>query len=345
MPHSRTWRELLQNILADPLEYERLARVVGVPKITLTRWATGETREPRKYLLQQLLSAITDEALRTELALSMQQEFPEITLLEEDQEQKQQFYEPPNRAIFQEIPSLFYDRVISALSTTPEPVRFWSISQMILQQMLGQIDPQRDGSKISLLQCTEPGNDGKVHSLRECMQMSAPPQNEGSTEGITIQERVLFLGAESLAGFASLQGRYVALQEIEGSGFPLTDAEFERSAASFPILRIGNIAGCLTLTSTQVNFFSQERIALIQKYVNLITLLFQAFYPPTALDLYAMPPQQIQQARVASFRARVTRLMQESASQHQPLSNEQAIFMVRKELEEELYHDPHPPSP
>lgn len=338
MQQRRTWRELLLNILSDPLEYERLARAVGVPKITLMRWAIGETKEPRKYLLQQLLSAFEDETLRKELALSMQLEFPDITLLEEAQGQKQQREAPLLfRTAIQEIPSLFYDRAISAFASTPESVRFWSISQMILQQMLGQIDPQRAGSQISLLQCTEPGGDGKIHSLRECMLMSAPPHKEGSIEGITIQERVLFQGAESLAGFAILQGRYIALQEMAGSGFPLVGSRFEAAVAAFPILRTGNCAGCLTFSSAQVNFFSQERLSLILKYINLMALLFQDFYAPAALDLYAMPSLQDQQAHVISFRTRVTRLMQESASQHQTISNEQAIFRIRKELEEELF--------
>src|SRR5205085_8873280 len=95
-----------------------------------------------------------------------------------------------------DIPSEFYGRVFSARSATNETLHFWSISNLILQQALGQLDPDRLGMAITVVRCMPPSNGNKVRSLRESVGQGTPPWNGD------LEQQAMFLGAESLAGYA-----------------------------------------------------------------------------------------------------------------------------------------------
>ena len=57
---------------------------------------------------------------------------------------------------------------------------------------------------------------------------------------------------------------------------PASRVEFEKSAAIYPILYAGRIAGVLSISSTKYNhFLSQARTALAQSYADLIALAFE----------------------------------------------------------------------
>ena len=55
-----TWRKLLENIIADAQERQRIANKLGVNPATLMRWARGETN-PRQENLQRLLKALPEQ--------------------------------------------------------------------------------------------------------------------------------------------------------------------------------------------------------------------------------------------------------------------------------------------
>src|SRR5438067_5306589 len=77
----------------------------------------------------------------------------------------------------QEIPSPFYTSVIDAYKTSPRMQLFWSISNLVLQQALGQLDSNQLGMEITIAQCMPPKEDGKVRSLRERAGRGTPPWN------------------------------------------------------------------------------------------------------------------------------------------------------------------------
>src|ERR1700738_3686557 len=152
MGEFQTWRELLGEIIKDPAEAQRLRNELGVHKVTLTRWSTGEST-PRSYLLLNLLKALPTH--REQLVRLITQE-KEGLLAQEDTPR--------------EIPSSFYAHVLRAVSLTPEPesARFWSICNTILQQALQMIDPERWGVELLVIRCVS-GEDGNVRSLQECV--------------------------------------------------------------------------------------------------------------------------------------------------------------------------------
>src|SRR5947209_6837069 len=122
------WREMLGRIIHDTHERQRLANMLSVSPVTLMRWANN-TSSPRPQNIHHLLNALPE--YRSTLLELLLEEFPSLSTTAEEEQ----------KDFSQEIPSEFYTRVLNALATDPKIQRFWSISNLILQQALGQLDP------------------------------------------------------------------------------------------------------------------------------------------------------------------------------------------------------------
>src|SRR5258706_1029222 len=107
----------------------------------------------------------------------------------------------------QEIPSAFYTGVLRAHATTAKQQRFWSISNLILQQALGQLDSNQLGMEITVAQCMPPGNAEKVRSMRERIGRGTKPWSAN------LEQRAMFLGIESLAGYALTSLRQLVIED------------------------------------------------------------------------------------------------------------------------------------
>jgi GAF domain-containing protein len=322
MYQPETWRDLLKTIISDSHEKQRLAEQLGVRAITLTRWISRES-DPRPQNLRNLLNALPTHR---EQLLDLIREEPG-------------FEEFSNAGLDDasiEIPSAFYTRIFSSRASTVENMRFWSISNLILQQAIGQLDPDRLGMGINVVRCMPPSpQDDRSHSLRESVGIGTPPW-EGDLE-----QKAMFLGAESLCGYVVTLCRPAANQDVddEQNLIPAHKTPFEKSAAVHPILFAGRIAGCLLVSSTQNNYFlSQSRLALIENYANLLAVAFEPeeFYEPCQIELSVMPNQEVQKKYFANFRQRVANLMIEGSINKQPINNLEAERLVWQQLEEEL---------
>jgi hypothetical protein len=313
-PEPQNWRELLGNIISDPHEKQRIAQELGVRTITLTRWVTRES-DPRPQNLRHLLNVLPEE--REMLLELISEEFEDFTAGATDDSSK-------------DIPSEFYSRVFSARSATNETLHFWSICNLILQQAIGQLDPDRLGMAITVVRCMHPSNGNKVRSLRESAGQGTPPWSGD------LEQQAMFLGAESLAGYAVTTCRPAAIQNIreDRSPLPAHQIPLELSAAAHPILYTGRIAGCLLISSTQTNYFlSPSRLSLIECYADLVALAFDTdeFYDTQDINLHMMPSHASQKNYFHDFRHRVTRVMRQ-----QPVHNRQAEEIVWQQLEEEM---------
>jgi transcriptional regulator with XRE-family HTH domain len=315
-----TWRELLGNAISDPQERQRIANELGVTPVSLNRWAKGETT-PREQILRRLLQALPEQ--RTLLLALLRIEFPNFTATPEER----------GIAVSDEIPSAFYSRALNAYATTPDTQRFWSISNLILQQALGQLDPNQVGMAITIVQCMPPKG-GKVLSLRERVGRGTPPWNTN------LEQQAIFLGAESLAGAAVMEGHPAVLQDRRKNEglYPAHWVEWEESAAAIPLLRAGKIAGSLLVSCTQPNYFLPNRYKLIQNYAQLISLVFEAqeFYAPQEIELRVMPNYHTQERHLSGFRQRVSTLMIESARNRRSLTIIDAERLAWQQLEDEL---------
>lgn len=311
----RDWREVLGTIISNAQERQRIAQELGVRPITLNRWVRGDS-EPRPQNLRHLLSVLQPE--HRDLLLE---------LLGED------LGEYPDSAAddtSREIPSEFYSRVLNARATTNETLRYWSISNLILQQALSQLDPDRLGLAITIVRCMISAGRKKIRSLRESVGMGTPPWAGD------LEQKGMFLGAESLAGYVVTTCRPAQLQNIHKDGLtlPAHQVDHEISAAAHPILYTGRIAGCVLVSSTQPDYFvSSNRNALIGNYANLLALAIEPgeFYDPQDIELMIMPPHSLQKEYFANFRQRVTQALRTKS-----MNNIQAEQYAWEQLEEEL---------
>jgi len=320
MSGSADWREVLGHIISNPTERDRIANEIGVHPITLARWVSGDS-SPRSHNLRQLVRA-----------LPKQQRLQMLALLEHTATDMSE-YEFDRSS--QEISYQFIMEVLETRATTPTPLRFWSITRLVLQQALRQFDPERVGLAITVVRCMPPGKDNKIHSLRETVGLGTPPW------GGDLEEKALLLGAESLAGHVTVSCRLEQIGDlrVNRTFLPAYQVEHEVSAVACPIMYASHVAGCLLLSCTQPNYFlPEDRLSLVRGYTHLLSLAFEPddFYSPQCFDLRIMPPPNVQEQHLAGFRMRVLKLMQGSPNSQTRLASPQAEQMAWQQLEETL---------
>ncbi|GHO65845.1 hypothetical protein KSC_047370 [Ktedonobacter sp. SOSP1-52] len=314
----QTWREFLGRIIHDPQEKQRIASLLNISPVTLTRWASGEST-PRTQNLRQLLQTLPEHRARFVELLPEEvgKPFRDPDLLEESTENP-------------EIPALFYSRIVNAHCDLPAILRFNAICDLVLQQALKHLDPHRVGLELTVITCMPPGEGGKVRSVREIIGRGTPPWDR------ELEHHTAFLGAESLAGYVINMGRArVVAERSEGfQFFPIVWGEHEQSAMACPILLGDTIAGCLLGLSTRPKFFLPEpRQALLAAYTELINIAFQpgAYYPLQQVELCQMPPYPLQQSYLTHFRSWVSQLMM-----RERLRVNEAEQLVWQQIEQKL---------
>ncbi len=317
------WRELLSSIISNVTERDRIANEIGVHPVTLMRWASGES-SPRPHNLRQLLRALP-KPQRTQLLTLLERVSSDVADFEIDTSS-------------QEVSYNFMMSVLDARASIPDLLRFWSISRLVLQQALRQLDPERVGMAITIVRCM-PLRDGKIRSLRETLGIGTSPW------GGDLEEKALLLGAESLAGHVTVSCRLEQIGDLRKNKtfLPAYQVEHEVSAVACPIMYACRVAGCLLLSSTQPDYFVPEaRLALVRTYANLAALAFHPddFYEPDLLALHIMPPPPVQQEYFVGFRQRVLRLMQEATKTNTRLASPAAEQLVWQEIESSLLQLP-----
>lgn len=317
-PTIQAWQSLLQSIIKTPAERQRLATALGVTQMTLSRWVNENSRPQRNHLIQ--LVQMIQPQHRTALMEALEQSYPEIRYWLHDE-------------IPGQIPTDFFSQVLSTRATVIESLRFWQLSDMVLRQALVQLDPNGLGMSITLVQCMPPSPDGKIRSLRERM-------GRGTSPWVADLEQLsIFLGMESLAGYVVQYRRPASIEDLNKDHLlPAYQTDFEVSAAAHPIWLEGRIAGCLLASSTQVGHFSQQRMALLGTFSDVISLAFNKsdFYAPGLVELRLMPYADKQRPHLARFRQQVTETIIKAAQEHQHLDNFEAEQIVWQKLEAQL---------
>jgi hypothetical protein len=317
LQEARTWRELLKVIAGAPQDREELSARSGIEGRTLERWMTGRTRKPPDYLLRQLLDAIPQH--REQMLRLLQREFEEFEapLLPIDETLK-------------EVPIAFVLRVLEANATVADPLHFWAIVNMLLQQLAAQLDPDATGLSLYVAVCMPPRPDGLVRSL--CIRAAHETAPRQQTDQQPLGE---FLGAESLAGYVASSCSAEVAQDIQQERylFPIRREPHEASAAAYPIQRKGRVAGSLVATSTRPYFFTPARLSLLQHYSYLLVLAFEreAFHDLAQVRLGQVPRLEEQRPLLAEFPSHVLSLQQERR-----ISQEEAEEVTRQMIEVQL---------
>ncbi|MBV9690776.1 MAG: GAF domain-containing protein [Ktedonobacteraceae bacterium] len=317
---SSSWTSVLQDIISSHNERHRIATALDITATTLSRWANSEYK-PQRFDLIRLVQAVQPQH-RQELVEALEEEYPDVhTWLLDD------------TAATGSIEADFFAQVLNVRTTTTESLLFWRISDMVLKKALDELDRNQLGMSIKLIQCMPPSSDGRICSLRESVGKGTAPWTAD------LEHEVIFLGLESMSGY-TVEMRHVINHDdlSKNTTFPAYRGKFEVSAAAHPICLEGRIAGCLLAASTQVGHFSQQRLALLATFSNLIALAFNKneFYSPELLDMRVMPPPDKQRPIVATFRERVWEKFRPVTHGQERPSSKEVELLAWQEIESEL---------
>jgi putative methionine-R-sulfoxide reductase with GAF domain len=329
------WRAFLGEITREPQEKQRLADIMNVSPITLTRWVNTGSRSrteqekekpprPQVQSLRKLVAALPEH--RAKLIPSILQEYRDLTEDDFQQSTLQSMTEEPIS-----IPTICYEQVLEAAATLTGELRFTTICDHLLNYALQQLDPERLGFAITILKCVQPQSGYKVRSQQEVLRIGTPPWNGER------QERQIFRGAESLAGRAITTSRSYEVGNINTYvGWLPTSKEDddEVSIAVCPILRARRVAGCLHFSSTQADYFTRERMRLIQKYAYLVLEAFEEadFYAAQDIELRLMPNAKAQEPFLRSFNSRVEEVMAQGKITNWLQAVQMALHLIESDL-------------
>jgi hypothetical protein len=320
-----TWRELLGQSIENLHERQRISSALGVNPVTLMRWVRQESN-PRQQHLRRLLEVLEPREL---LLTLIRQEFKNFSSAAEDD---------LLASVSTTIPVEFYARVMHTRATLSADLQFWSLCDLILRQALQQLDPHRLGMAIMVVRCMPPTYERKVRSLREVMGCGTPPWKS------SLDQDLILLGAESLAGYAVSEARLVENQHLgeQLNREPGYRSTWEESAVAAPIMFASSIAGCLLVSSAEPDYFVTSRSALTESYAELIALAFDRaeFFEPQQIALGVVPPFEMQKPFHSGFRQRVIDIMTHALRNKQSMTSVQAEQIAWQELEEKLLEQP-----
>ena len=234
------------------------------------------------------------------------------------------------------ISSQFYDKVLSVIATVPGDRRFRSVADLILKQVGASFTSADVDVELLVLQCLPPldSAEASITSLYVNLAVGRSPW------AVLPHSTFQLHGAESLAGYAAKRARPMVSQNtlLNSEHFPLRQDEHAKSIAAYPLLQMGCVAGCFQVQSTQLNYFSPERLDMLRRYSDLLALAFQSheFYDPQTMALHLMPPSEVQRPYLMSFRQRVLSTLHRAASQQIALNALQAERLALQEVEREL---------
>lgn len=316
---SPSWTSILHSIIKSTVERQRIANELAITTTTLTRWANGETK-PQKQHLVQLLQAVPARN-RNDLFHALQEQYPDLhAWLIEDTPQT--------------IPSDFFAQVLNLRTITNERLLFWRLVDPIIDQALQQLDPNRLGLSVRLIQCMQPHADGLIHSLREIAGRGHFPWSAN------LEHEMCFLGGETMCGYVVETGQIHPIGDLhlEHPPFPVYPDKFEVSAVAHPIRYAGKIAGCLLVSSNQPQYFTPQRVKLVEHFSNLLALAFPKsdFYASENIRLRMMPAPALQYPIIDKYRENTTRMARLAAQEHRPFNNYQTNIQIWQEIEKEL---------
>lgn len=315
----QSWQGVLQRTIHSTRERERLATALGVHKITLTRWASGNSR-PQLQVMAHLVKVLQPRD-RMEFLAALQATDPEM-------------YDKLQEETSDSVSPSFIREVLRSRATTIESLRPWQLSATILDEAIKILDPNKLGMAITPVLCMPPVN-GAIRSLREQGGRGSYPWT------VDLQHQSIFLGMNCLAGYVVQSGRIQSVRDtrkeiyIPVFSYP---PELEISAAACPIWFEGKIAGCLLAASPQAEHFTQARMDLLAHFTSIFALMLKPddFYEHRLVQLRYVPEPEAQREILKTLRSRVARIMAESGLHGMYRTNSSAEQEAWQEIEEEL---------
>jgi hypothetical protein len=273
--------------------------------------------------MRKLLSSISPAHAATFTRL-VSEEFPFLVATQ-----------PQEKRIQHHIPAEFYREIMNAYTYTSRLDCRQTIQDLVFQQAIEHLDPDRHGMSISLATFVHPLEGQTVRSMREIGGVGTPPWPDD------LAQKTMFLGAEALVGNAITKLRSLTISNrLEATLLPVQWTEHEQSSVAVPIVRRGKVAGGLIASSTIPNYFvaGQVAVSLVESYAQLATLLFDEdeFFEPQEVVLGCMPTYEVQAPYFRDFNKRLMQQFRLAQLRGSYCTLEQARRQVWREIEEEL---------
>lgn len=324
MLQADSWKELLKQLTILPAARQAGAERMNVNPITLQRWVQGISKPSMQNLIElpnafpeyrEQFIALIEHEYGIRLPASEEMLAPVPTL-------------EPN------IPSEYLLKILSEHARAGGAYATWYLRSYGLEQLLTLLDPGKEGMDISIIRCIPPAEGGLVRSLCEIMGAANPPWPSG------IGRRLLFLGAESLAGWVVEHGEPGVIQDLSDSGFlPFRRTAFEKSAAAYPIQRGGRIGGCLMASCCFEQAWTPLRLYYLESFSYALALPFEEteFYEGSQISLRALLPRSEEHAKTLQqqFQDRILRLRR----QYDSLTVAQAETLALQQIETTLLQE------
>jgi len=247
------WRVILKTLCEDPSKKREIAEELYVSLRTVDRWISGTSNPQKEETIRQLY------LLQPEMRDSLQSEFPDVF---RNASQSSDSFAMNNRPV--SLPIEFSQRVLHAYTHVTALSRRWTVWNLVSNQMLPHLDRDRTGLLViytrvqekKLLFAEAAGT--IVWATRQLIQDST--EAEGRITQAVANGQPFFLQSCSLS-FLFHTSCIVHSDHVHSIGF-------------FPIRRAGLAAGGMLLLSTQEDFFTPHRQALIEEYSHLCALAF-----------------------------------------------------------------------
>lgn len=322
IPEAATWRDLLAKLIEDLRERERIATAARVQPITLVRWTKGIS-QPHTENMRLLLKSLPSDVYPSFMHL-IADDFPDLA--------QARMLDKQVQAV---LPPEFYERVLRAHAELPRSIHSHVLSDLVLQQAIQHLDPDKCGMLISITNFVRPLNGLKVRSMREISGIGTPPWEYDR------MQKTLLLGAESLAGYAVTQlHRAIVPNRTDFTFFPVHWTEYEQSAVAVPIMRRGKVAGSLLAASATPDYFLRDSSlsSILEKYAHLASLIFEEeeFFDPSEIALGYMPPYELQAPYFRDFNRLILQRLRLAQVRNGHYTLEDARRQVWREIEEEL---------
>lgn len=301
-----TWRTFLDDHCRrlKATEKQAFANQVGVSQTTINRWRRGKDN-PSRANLERMLAAFS-ESQRQQLLVLLRRDAHTCSLLPADihlPTWEHERYEPIPLLQVEQLDH-FCLKVLRLQRDTSD--RFWQVAGAVLYEALTHLEtyPEQVGLELTVATCMPPRN-GAVRSLRLLVGMGTAPWRQD------LHRTYGFVGATDLMGNAVANQHGEMIPDFTETSLALSASPLgqERSAAAFPLQREHAVAGALMAVSRQPQYFTPERMALLEIFADILRLAFydQDFYPLSHINLGLMPSQPVQRKMFASFRQRVER--------------------------------------
>ncbi len=272
-----TWREILCEILkqSDTQEKRRLADSIGLLSVrTLLRWAEGVSEPQNHHYIRSLERAVP--LYQDEMREALREAFPEAFKVVENSTIQ------PISSVDEGIPPEFMWRVLHAYTTIPASLQEWTITNLVLDQMIRHLDPDASGIAVVFAQyvphpeSTLPGlslHNGGGSALWETRQLlshDSIPVAHASPYLLSVAQNGVPRFFQTLPEDSLPELNYMVRQEAI------------KALALYRIQRRGvHVAGVLLICAQQEDFFNFLRRKLVECYAELFSLAYpdQQFYP------------------------------------------------------------------